>query len=58
MGLEIENRLLEPLAIGVIDGGFRADEKLGFVKLLDGVASEPVFDAGFITGGCAKFSPN
>ena len=48
IGLEIEDRLLQPQRFGVIDGGFRADEKTGFVVLLDGVASEPVFDAGVI----------
>jgi len=47
-GLEIENRLFEPQRFGVVDGGFRANEKAGFVVLLDGVASEPVFDAGVI----------
>ena len=47
-GLEIENRLLQPQRFGVVDGGFRANEKAGFVVLLDGVASEPVFDAGVI----------
>jgi len=48
IGLEIEDRLLQPQRFGVIDGGFRANEKTGFVVLLDGVASEPVFDAGVI----------
>ena len=47
-GLEIENRLFEPQRFGVIDGGFRANEKAGFIVLLDGVASEPVFDTGVI----------
>ena len=47
-GLEIEDRLLQPQRFGVIDGGFGADEKTDFVVLLDGVASEPVFDAGVI----------
>ena len=48
IGLEIEDRLLQPQRFGVIDGGFGADEKTDFVVLLDGVASEPVFDAGVI----------
>jgi len=47
-GLEIEDRLLQPQRFGVIDGGFGADERAGFVVLLDGVAAEPVFDAGVI----------
>ena len=47
-GLEIEDRLLQPQRFGVIDGGFGADEKTDFVVLFDGVASEPVFDAGVI----------
>jgi len=47
-GLKIEDRLLQPQRFGVVDGGFGADEKAGFVVLLDGVASEPVFDAGVI----------
>jgi len=47
-GLKIEDRLLQPQRFGVVDGGFGADEKTGFVVLLDGVASEPVFDAGVI----------
>jgi len=47
-GLKIEDRLLQPQRFGVIDGGFRANERTGFVVLLDGVASEPVFDAGVI----------
>ena len=48
IGLEIEDRLLQPQRFGVVDGGFRADEKTGFVILLDGVSPEPVFDAGVI----------
>ena len=48
IGLEIEDRLLQPQRFGIVDGGFGADEKTGFVVLLDGVASEPVFDAGVI----------
>jgi len=48
IGLEIEDRLLQPQRFGVVDGGFRADEKTGLVVLLDGVSSEPVFDAGII----------
>ena len=47
-GLEIEDRLFEPQRFGVVDGGFGADERAGFVVLLDGVSSEPVFDAGII----------
>ncbi len=47
-GLKIEDRLFEPQRFGVIDGGFGADEKTGFVVLLNGIASEPVFDAGVI----------
>lgn len=47
-GRQIENRLLQPQRFGVVDGGFGADEEAGFVVLLDGVASEPVFDAGVI----------
>jgi len=47
-GLEIEDRLLQPQRFGVVDGGFGADERAGFVVLLDGVATEPVFDAGII----------
>ena len=46
--LEKEDRLLQPQRFGVVDGGFGADEETGFVVLLDGVASEPVFDAGVI----------
>ncbi len=34
--------------MGIIDGGFGANVVAGFVVLLDGVASEPVFDAGVI----------
>ena len=45
-------QVLQPFAdmkvTGIVDGGFGADEKTGFVVLLDGVASEPVFDAGVI----------
>jgi hypothetical protein len=48
IGLEIEDRLLQPQRFGVVDGGLRADEKTDFVVQLDGVASEPVFDAGVI----------
>ena len=47
-GLKIEDRLLQPQRFGVVEGGFGANEKAGFVVLLDGVASEPVFDAGVI----------
>ena len=48
IGLEIEDRLLQPQRFGVVDGGFRANEKTDFVVQLDGVVSEPVFDAGVI----------
>ena len=48
IGLQIEGRLFQPQRSGVVDGGFRADEKAGFIVLLDGVAPEPVFDAGVI----------
>lgn len=47
-GLKIEDRLLEPQRFGVVDGGFGTDERTGFVVLLDGVATEPVFDAGVV----------
>ena len=47
-GLKKEDRLSEPQRFGVVDCGFGADEKTGFVVLLDGVASEPVFDAGVV----------
>lgn len=47
-GRQIEDRLLQPQRFGVVDGGFGANEKAGFVVLLDGVASEPVFDTGVI----------
>ena len=39
---------MQPQQFGVIDGGFGADVIAGFVVLLDGVPSEPVFDAGVI----------
>jgi len=32
-GLKIEDRLLQPQRFGVVDGGFRADEKTGFIIL-------------------------
>lgn len=39
---------MKPQRFGVIDGGFGADVIPGLVVLLDGVASEPVFDTGVI----------
>jgi hypothetical protein len=48
IGLKKKDRLLEPQRFGVVDCGFGTDEKTGFVVLLDGVASEPVFDAGVV----------
>ena len=44
----IWDRLLKPQRFGVVDGGFGANEIAGLVVLFDGVASEPVFDAGVI----------
>ena len=48
IGLQIESRFLKPQRFGVVDGGLGADEKTGFIVLLDGVAPEPVFDAGVV----------
>ena len=48
IGLQKEDRFFEPQRFGVVDGGFGANEKTGFVVLLDGVSPEPVFDAGVI----------
>jgi len=47
-GLQINHRLIEPQRLRVIDGGLGADEVTGFIVLLDGVAAEPVFNAGII----------
>jgi len=48
VAMQIEDRLIKPQRFGVIDGGLGADEVTGFVVLLDGVAAEPVFNAGII----------
>jgi hypothetical protein len=39
---------LKPQRLGVIDGGFGADVIPGLVVLLDGIPSEPMFDARVI----------
>lgn len=48
IGLQVNSRFVEPQRLGVVDGGLSANEISGLVVLLDGVASEPVFDAGVI----------
>ena len=55
---------MKPQRFGVVEGGFGANEKAGFVVLLDGVTAEPVFDAGVIViespeglGYCSQVRP-